>query len=233
MADFGGEPKPPALTPGHPHHGLLMREGSIFNARRLTKTADYISRIKLSRNLTEDHPTQMVTPMEPRVQTAGPKVSAPKHKPTPLEIAYRAQASRIFRAPAYERDARGLTLLERMLPQKMMQLETSFKTSDFQPKNPPSAPSLFGVQRMRDAHQAASRNAGVVGFGVTQSTFPLDSSFQKTNPVAQQNQVTMPEGMELEPSTHMHTTVKRGARTRGVYDDSNYFNSRAQKRTRR
>lgn len=216
-----------ALTPGHPHHSLLMREGSIVNSRRLTKDHSYLQRLKLSRALTEDRPTQLVAPMQERLQVEGRKVAPPKHKPTPLEIAYRAQPSRIFRAPAYERDTWGLTPIERMLPHKKMQLETQFKTSDFQPIQEQRPESMFGVQRVRDAHQAAARNAGQMGFGVTQGTFPLDTSFQNVNQVDGQS-----PNPEMQPiyDRIKAQTVRRGARKRGFFDDSNYFDQPARSR---
>jgi hypothetical protein len=223
------DPRLKALTAGHPHHDLLFRRGTLHNSQRLTKGNGYLNRLKLSRNLTEDHPTHLVVPFEKRIQTGGPK-QAPnaKHKPNPLEVAYRAQPSRIFRAPAYERDARGLTPIERMLPHKVMQLETEWKTSDFQPKDPPPPHSNFGVQTLRSAHMGAQRNAAQIGYPTYQSTLPMDTSFNLQQVNAQPNA----NNMEVDQATPkgIRKRINQSASESGYFNDSTYFNSNKRRR---
>jgi hypothetical protein len=226
------DPRMKALTAGHPHHDLLFRKGTLQNSQNLTKGDYYLNRYKLSKNLTEDFPSHLVVPFEERKLTSGIKHPPAKHKPSPLEIAYRAQPSRIFRQPAYERDPRGLTQIERMLPHKVMQLESEFKTSDFQPKDPPPPPSNFGVQTLRTAHMSAMRNAGQTGFPTYQNTYPVDGSFQ----LQQHNAQSPPQITDTDfPSNYQRGKTKRvnnAATLSGAFDDSTYYNDARNKRRR-
>ena len=96
--------------------------------------------------------------------------------------------------------------------------QPGFKTSDFQPTRPPESrhQSQFSVQTVRDAHQAAGRNAGQMGYPMVKNTVSMDQAYQSTPYVVKdggafgERRVRKIYPSSMEPFLHQHSR-KRGA----------------------
>jgi hypothetical protein len=166
------------------------------------------------RHLTADHTRR-------EVQTKGQKMPPPPREPTPLEIAYRAQSSRIFRPQYFEQPLpRGMDPITYLIPSKRMSLEVpGFKTSDFQPTRPHNSrpDSQYAVQTIRDGHATAGRNASQMGFPIRDNVLSMDQSYQETpyHQAKAGSAATLPQ-YYAKMNSYMENTAMAASRKRGA-----------------
>lgn len=173
----------PKVTPAVKR--LLGRKSTIAEAMQMTKgKVDVSNMIRLGDGLTKEDLRHMTASYEKRVAAKGQKMPKAPREMTPLEVAYRAQSSRIFKAAPYEQPGLTYKQMMMMFPNKSMAMDNpGFKTSEFQPTQQATAlpPSQTSVNDVRAAHMAAGRNAGQMGFPVTANTYAMDTTYTSMN----------------------------------------------------
>ena len=163
---------------------LITRKASMRQAQRQMRSGA-INHMSIGKSLQNDIHSQYVAAHNPRQYHKGQSKPRAFSEPSRLEIAYRAQASKIFRAPMYEKKHTGLSALEMMMPNRSMSLDEGFKIGDFQQIKKPSTsmPQQNSVQLMRDSHANQSRGAGQIGFAPVGNTGAMDTSFEEVNSI--------------------------------------------------
>ena len=162
---------------------LLTRKASMRQAQRQMRSGA-INHMSIGKALQNDIHSQYVATNTPRQYHKGQSKPRAFSEPSRLEIAYRAQASKIFRAPMYEKKHTGLTALEMMMPNRSMSLDEGFKIGDFQPVKKHPNTGQNSVQLIRDSHSNQSRGSGQMGFPPIGNTTPMDTSFDEVNKVS-------------------------------------------------